>query len=104
MNLDKLIELCDKYTVEVSFNGIAPFTHNVIDAEPFLEEIHTTSNIDKDEFVSNINNGNFMTDEYNQIFHNITQYGIFKIRGHENVTGIAYIETEKLEFLNIKQN
>jgi hypothetical protein len=61
MNLDKLRELCNKFTVEVSFNGFEPFTQKVIDAEKMLLEIDTTSELPKEVFISNINRGDFMT-------------------------------------------
>jgi hypothetical protein len=59
MNIEKLKELCNKYTVEVSFNGLMPFTHKVIDAQKLLEEIDTTSELPKQQFIDNINNKNY---------------------------------------------
>lgn len=101
MKLEKLIELCNKFTVEVSFNGIELFTHNVIDAEKLLMEIDSTSDIPKEQFISNINKGNFMTPEYESIFKSIKRQGVFKIKGYENLSGDAYIERKSLKWLSI---
>lgn len=100
MNIDKLKALCKKYTVEVSFNGFEPFTHKVINAEKLLEEIHTTTNIEKCEFVENINKGNFMTPEYESIFKSIKMVGMFRTKGDEALNGAkAYIECKSLNWL-----
>jgi len=99
MNLDKLRELCNKFTVEVSFNGFEPFTQKVIDAEKMLLEIDTTSELSKEEFIANINKGNFMTPEYESIFKSIKRQGVFKIKGYENLSGNAYIECKSLNWL-----
>lgn len=40
IDINKLKYLCNKFTVEVSFYGISPFFHKVIDANLLLEEIH----------------------------------------------------------------
>ena len=99
MNLDKLKELCNKFTVEVSFNGFEPFTQKVIDAEKMLLEIDTTSDLSKEEFISNINKGNYMTKEYESIFTSIKTQGVFKTKGFENLSGNAYIECKSLNWL-----
>lgn len=99
MNTTKLIELCDKYTVEVSFNGFQTHKHNVINATKLLEEIHLTSDIPKDEFILNINKGNFMSNELEDIFRNIKTQGTFTIAGHEALGCDAYIECNKLPWL-----
>ena len=99
MNLDKLRELCNKFTIEVSFNGFKPFTQKVIDAEKLLTEIETTSELSKEEFIANINKGNFMTNEYESIFKSIKRQGIFKLNGHKNLSGNAYIECKSLNWL-----
>lgn len=99
MNLTQLVKLCNKYTIEVSFNGFEPFSHKIIDAEKLLAEINTTSSLKKEEFISNINKGHFMTPEYESIFKHIQQQGLFKIKGYENLSGIAYIECKALNFL-----
>jgi len=99
MNIEKLKELCNKYTVEVSFNGLMPFTHKVIDAQKLLEEIDTTSELPKQQFIDNINNKNFMTPEYESIFKSIKTQGVFKVAGHENLSGNAYIERKSLNWL-----
>lgn len=99
MNLDKLKELCNKFTVEVSFNGIELFTQKVIDAEKMLLELDTTSELPKEEFISNINKGNFMTPEYESIFKSIKRQGTFKIKGYEKLSGNAYIECKSLTWL-----
>ena len=99
MNLEKLKELCNKFTVEVSFNGFEPFTHKVIDAEKMLLEIDSTSELSKEEFISNINKGFFMTPEYESIFKSIKHQGAFKIKGYEKLSGNAYIECKSLNWL-----
>jgi hypothetical protein len=99
MNLDKLRELCNKFTVEASFNGFEPFTQKVIDAEKMLLEIDTTSELPKEVFISNINRGDFMTKEYESIFKSIKRQGTFKIKGYENLSGNAYIECNSLNWL-----
>jgi hypothetical protein len=99
MNLEKLIELCNKFTVEVSFNGIELFTQNVIDAEKLLIEIDSTSDLPKQEFINNINKGNFMTPEYESVFKSIKRQGVFKIKGYEKLSGDAYIERKSLNWL-----
>ena len=87
------------FTVEVCFNGFMPFKHDVIDAELLLEQLHTTSDIDKDEFIANINAENFMTPEYESIFKSIKTQGVFKVIGHEALSGNAYIECKELNWL-----
>lgn len=99
MDIQKLKELCAKHTKEVSFNGFEPFSHKVIDAEPFLEEIHTTSTLSKEDFIKNINEKNFMTPEYESIFHSIKYIGVFMMKGYEQLKGKAYIEHESLNWL-----
>ena len=100
MNLDKLKALCNKYTVEVSFNGFEPFTHKVINAEKMLEEIHTTTDVDKSRFIENINKGNFMTPEYESIFKSIKTVGMFRTKGDDELNGAkAYIECSSLNWL-----
>lgn len=99
MDINKLKELCNKYTVEVSFNGIKPFKHKVIDAELLLTDIHLTSNLSKDEFVKYINSGNFITPEYKSIFKSIKSQGIFKLAGHEALGNHSYIECKSLKWL-----
>lgn len=96
MDIEKLKELCNKYTVEVNFNGLDGFKHKVIDAEKLLKEIHTTSELDKETFIKNINSEKFMTPEYENIFRSIKLYGIFKIKGHEAITGKGYITVKTL--------
>ena len=97
MDLNKLIELCNKFTVEVSFNGFILFGHKVIDANKLLERIHEVSDLPKEEFIKNINEGNFMTDELNDIFHNIKSQGMFVIHGHEALKNHSYIECKSLK-------
>lgn len=100
MNIDKLKSLCNKYTVEVSFNGFEPFTHKVINADKLLEEIHTTSDIHKSTFIENINKGNFMTAEYESIFKSIKMVGMFKTKGDDALNGAkSYIECSSLNWL-----
>ena len=99
MDLDKLKELCNEFTIEVSFNGFAPFTHKIIDAEKLLPLIDTTSDLPKDEFISNINNKNYMTPEYESIFKSIQFQGTFKSKGYEKLSGNAYIECKSLNWL-----
>jgi hypothetical protein len=99
MDINKLKELCNKYTVEVSFNGFKPFKHKVIDAELLLTDIHLTSNLSKDEFVKYINSGDFITPEYKSIFKSIKSQGIFKLAGHEALGNHSYIECKSLKWL-----
>lgn len=99
IDINKLKELCNKYTVEVPFNGFSIFEHKVIDANKLLEEIHTTSNIDKDKFIENINSKNFMSDEIRDIFYNIKSQGPFLLKGHEALGNHSYIECSKLNWL-----
>lgn len=99
MNLEKLIELCKKHTVEVSFNGFMPFKQNVIDADDLLEEIHTVSELSKDDFIKAINDGNFLTVELESIFKNIKSQGTFLILGYEALKNHSYIECNKLNWL-----
>ena len=101
MNVDinKLKELCNKFTVEVSFNGIQGFNHKVIDVNKLLEEIHEVSDISKEEFIKNINKKNFMSNEIESIFKNIKSQGMFRIAGHEALGNNSYIECKSLKFL-----
>lgn len=100
MNIDKLKALCNKYTVGISFNGFEPFTHKVINAEKLLEEIYTTTDVEKSEFIANINKGNFMTPEYESIFKSIKTVGMFRTKGDEALNGAnAYIECNSLKWL-----
>jgi len=99
MNLDKLKELCNEFTVKVSFNGFDPFSHDVIDANKLLEKIHEVSELSKDEFIKNINEGNFMTKELEDIFRNIKNQGAFLISGHESLGNHSYIECKTLNWL-----
>jgi heme oxygenase len=101
MKIDILKELCNKFTVEVSFNGFQPFTHKVIDANKLLENIHevVSDEVSKEDFIKNINSGNFMTKEIEDIFRNIKSQGTFKIHGHEKLGNHSYIECEKLIWL-----
>jgi len=99
MDLSKLKEMCNKYTVEVSCNGFVGFNHKVIDAEKLLENIHQTSSVEKDEFIKNINEKNFMSPEYESIFKSIKFKGEFKVKGDEKITGSSYIEHKSLSWL-----
>ena len=100
MDLNKLKELCNKYTVEVNFNGFQGFKQKVINADKLLEEIHTTSDLPKDEFVEKINSSDFMTPEYENIFTSIKTYGMFKTVGHEALKGAkGYIEVKDIDFM-----
>ena len=64
-----------------------------------LLEIDTTSDLSKEEFISNINKGNYMTKEYESIFTSIKTQGVFKTKGFENLSGNAYIECKSLNWL-----
>jgi hypothetical protein len=97
MKLEKLIELCNKYTIVVSFNGFDAFKHKVIDAEKLLAEIHTTTDISREDFILNVKSGNFMTPEYETIFKSIKFKGITK--GLKKLSGNAYIEYKSLYWL-----
>ena len=55
VDIEKLKQLCNEFTVEVSFNGFMPFKHNVIDANKLLERIHEVSDLPEDTFIDNIN-------------------------------------------------
>lgn len=99
INIDKLKDLCKEFTVEVSFNGFQPFTHTVIDANKLLEKIHECSEIDKNEFIKNINNGIFMSKELEDIFKNIQSQGVFLLAGHEALGNHSYIECKSLNWL-----
>jgi len=99
MNIEKLKELCNKFTIEVSFNGFHPFKHKVIDANKLLEEIHLVSDVSKEEFIKNINSGNFMSSEIESIFRNIKSQVMFLTNGHEELGNHSYIECKTLNFL-----
>ena len=99
MNKDKLIALCNKYTVEISFNGFN-FTHKVINADKLLKDIHTTTDIEMSKFIENINKGEFMTSEYEDIFKSIETVGMFKTKGDDALNGAkSYIECNRLNWL-----
>lgn len=99
INIQKLKDLCKEFTVVVSFNGLMPFTHKVIDANKLLERIHECSNLSKEEFVNNINNGIFMSKELEDIFRNIQSQGMFLLAGHEALGNHSYIECKSLSWL-----
>lgn len=99
MNIELLKSLCNKYTVTVSFNGFTPFTHNVIDADLLLAEIHSVSDLKKEEFIDNINKGEYMCEEIKSIFHNIKSQGTFLISGHDALKNHSYIECKSLNWL-----
>jgi hypothetical protein len=99
MNLDKLKELCNEFTVTVSFNGFYPFTHKVIDANKLFEKIHETSELPKEDFINNINNGNFMSKEIEDIFNNVKHQGKFLIAEHKVLGNHSYIECKSLNWL-----
>lgn len=99
MNKDKLIALCNKFTVVVSFNGFEPFNHKVIDVELLLDKIHTTTDMSKDELVERINSGDFITPEYESIFKSVKSVGEFKTKGQENLSGKLYIQCSDLDWL-----
>jgi hypothetical protein len=40
-----------------------------------------------------------MTPEYESIFKSIKTQGVFKVAGHENLSGNAYIERKSLNWL-----
>lgn len=66
INLDKLVELIKKYTVEVSFNGFFPYTQKVVNAKKLFEEIDTIADCDKEIFIIYVNdlNTNVRSPEY----------------------------------------
>jgi hypothetical protein len=100
IDINKLKQLCNEFTVEVSFNGFAPIAHKVIDANKLLERIHEISYLPKSTFMLNINKGDFMCSELSDIFHNIKSQGTFKLAGHEDLSNHSYIECSKLNWLN----
>jgi len=100
INIGKLKELCNEFTVSVSFNGIQVFSHNVIDANKLLDRIHEVSDLPKEEFVANINKGLFMSTELEYLFKNIKSQGTFKIAGHEALGNHSYIECKNIKWLN----
>jgi hypothetical protein len=101
MNIVKLKELCNKYTVEVSFNGFCMFFHKVINADKLLSEIHLTSTLSKENFIKNINEGNYMFIEYEDIFKNIKSPHEFIVQGQKNLNGCSYIECKQFLFIII---
>lgn len=99
ISITKLRELCNKYTLTVSFNGFNPFTEKIIDANLLLEEIHLISDLPKDDFIKNINTGNFVYTELESIFRNIESQGTFLIKGYEQLGGHSFIKCKNLKWL-----
>lgn len=96
---EKLKKLCREFTVSVNFNGFHIFQHKVIDANKLLERIHEVSSLTKEEFIQNINSGNFMSKEIEDIFKNIKSQGPFLLAGHEALGNHHYIECKSLNWL-----
>lgn len=99
MNLDKLKELCELFTVTVAVNGFLIHSHKVIDANKLLERIHEVSDLSKDDFVTSINKGEFISKEIEAIFMNIKSQGTFKLAGHDALGNHSYIECSRLKWL-----
>lgn len=100
IDIEKLKQLCNEFTVEVNFNGFTPFKHKVIDADKLLVRIHEVADIPKEKFIENINKGIFMCDEIMSIFNNIKSQGTFKLAGHEALGNHSYIECNKIYWIN----
>jgi hypothetical protein len=106
LDLDKLRELIKKHTVTVSFNGFAPYQHDVVNAKKLFEELHEIVDCDKDTFVAYVNEVNKKakaSDGYELIiktlFGNIKHQGVFKTLGHEALGTDPYIEVKDLNVI-----
>ncbi len=98
INTNKLVELINKYSVEVSFNGFMPFTHKVVNANKLLNDIHESADCTKEEFITLINTGGYKYNPMiNVIFTNIQHQGKFKLAGHEALGSDSYIEHKAIK-------
>jgi len=101
VNIDKLIELINKHSVDVNVFGHSPFTHKAIKAPALFEEIHTCSDVSKEEFVNYVNalsaKDHITQNKYKRIpeidvlFQNVKFFGMFQEAGHENLQGVPHI-------------
>ena len=109
LDFDKLRELIKKHTVTVTFNGFAPYQHDVVNAKKLFEELHEIADCDKDTFVAFVNEVNKKakpTGGYELIiktlFSNIRHQGVFKTLGHEALGTDPYIEVKDLSLITRK--
>ena len=105
-DLDKLRGLIKKHTVTLTFNGFAPYQHEVVNAKKLFEELHEIADCDKDTFVAYVNEVNKKaksSDGYELIiknlFGNIKHQGVFKTLGHEALGTDPYIEVKDLNLI-----
>lgn len=96
---NKLIELCEKHTYTVSFNGLSMFTEKIINVNKLFEHLHTVSEYSKDEFLKQVNRGN-KPPLLKEIFDNVEFQGVFKIAGFEVIGNAAFIRCSKLSFID----
>lgn len=99
INVEKLKNFCDQYTVTVSFNGFTPFTQEVIDVNKLFDVIHEVADVDKTEFTKNVNNFEYNSPELESIFRNVKFQGKVRINGFDALSGDAYIERKSLNWL-----
>ena len=100
INIEKLKELCKKFTVSVSFNGFTPITQNVIDVNKLFDVVHEVSDVDKDEFIKNVNKNVYNSPELESIFRSVKCEGMFKIKGYSALSSDSYVECNSLNWLN----
>lgn len=97
VNIERLKELINTHSVEVTAFGHTPYIEKAIRAQSLFEEIHTCSDSTKEEFITYVNELSINKNSYERVpeidclFKNVRFFGRFQEVGCEKLEGQPHI-------------